>query len=368
LLSNGVFYGTNKVQDANVFRTVYSKAYINPAFLLMLRGLDVELKYSIINPLNKYTMFMMTDVAVTAAGYKYEAARENNNTPWSFAAPGPPVGVRTYGAIPRDNFYKVLQTHVLQPNIDLTPAKILGTGIVETYNGQYIKYSNNTVWASGNVDAGNYLTVDSARTLINGTVYYTHEVVPTGKISTGGLLAYTTKTVGYHINQLALSDPTSFSYFNSYLINSTMWDAANVAILGTTTGTNYTVLIPTNAAIMDAVKAGYLPGIVATGVPTFNSTVGSDIDKVNNFIKYHILNKNTVVPDGLKDGAFATLNVNGNGDPTYVTVYYDPTIVDKAAAMQFRDMFNNIARPVLSKSNNLSDFTVIHSIDHFLKF
>ena len=30
ILSNGIFYGTNKVQEANVFSSVYGKAYLDP--------------------------------------------------------------------------------------------------------------------------------------------------------------------------------------------------------------------------------------------------------------------------------------------------------------------------------------------------
>lgn len=360
LLSNGIFYGINKVQDANVFRTVYSKPYLNPSYSLMIKALNVELKFSIINPIVKYTLFMMPDVSIRAGGYDYDAARENNNTPWSYASPGPPVGTRTYGALPRDNFYRILQTSVLQPNVNLED--ISGEGIVETYNGEYLKYKNNTIWASGNFDAGNYLVKDSSQTTVNGTVYYTHEVLPTGALSTGGLFTNTLKSIGFHINALAVADPNNFGSFNSYLINSTIWDAANLAIIGTSNGTFYTIFIPTNAAIVDAVKQGLLPGNVSTGVPNFKPTTSVDIDLVARFIQFHILNKNTVVTDGVKDGAFATLLQNSFGDPTYITVINQPN------NMELRDMYNRSAKVVLSKSNNLSNRTVIHSIDNFLKY
>jgi uncharacterized surface protein with fasciclin (FAS1) repeats len=361
LLSNGIFYGTNKVQDANVFRTVYSKAYLDPRYLLMTRGLNAELKYSIINPNVKYTLFMMPDVSIRAGGYDYDAARENNNTPWSYASPGPPVGTRSYGALPRDNFYRILQTSVLQPNVNLE--NISGEGIVETYNGEYLKYKNNTIVASGNVDAGNYLVKDSSQTVINGTVYYTHEVVPAGKLSAGGLLTFTEKGIGFHLNALAVSDPTNFASFNSYLINSKLWDAANLSIIGISNGTFYTLFIPNNAAIVNAVKQGILPGTIATGVPNFKPASGSsDEEKVNRFIYYHILNKNTVVPDGVKNGAYATLLQNSAGDPTYITV------INQLNNMELRDMYNNSAKVILPSSNNLSNRTVIHSIDNYLKY
>lgn len=353
LLSNGILYGINKVQEANVFRTVYSKPYLDPRYLLMTRALNAELKYSIINPLIKYTMFMMPDVSIRAAYYDFSTQRNA----WSYSVPALTVD---YSTNARDRLYRILQTSVTQPNTNLTD--LAGQGIVEMYNGEYIKYDNNTIYASGNYDAGNYLVKDSSRTLINGTVYYTHEVVPAGKTSTGGLLTFTSNSIGYHINALAAADPVSFGSFNSFLINSPIWDAANLAIVGTVAGNYYTILIPTNAAIVNAVKDGLLPGTKATGVPLFNSAVPADRDLVVRFLTYHILNKNTVVTDGKKDGAFATLLPNSNGDPTFVT------IINQLNKMELRDAFNNSARVIQAKSNNLSNRAVIHSIDNYLKY
>jgi hypothetical protein len=353
LLSNGIFYGTNKVQEANVFRTIYSKPYLNPQYMLMTRGLNAELKYSIINPNTKYTMFMMPDASVRAAYYDWSTERNS----WSYAAPGVSV---VYSTKSRDDFYRILQTSVSQPTINLTD--LSGQGIVEMYNGEYIKYDNNRIYASGNIDNGNYLLKDSSNTVINGIVYYTHEVVPAGKTSTGGLLTFTTNGIGFHINALALADPASFGSFNSFLIASPIWDATNRAIVGTTAGSFYTILIPTNDAIINAVKQGLLPGNKTTGAPTFNSAVAADRDLVVRFLTYHILNKNTVVTDGKKDGAFATLMPNNAGDPTFITV------INQLNSMELRDAFNNKAKVILSKSNNLSNRAVIHSIDNYLKY
>ena len=353
LLSNGIFYGTNKVQEANVFRTVYSKPYLDPRYMLMTRGLNAELKYSIINPNIKYTVFMMPDVSIRAAYYDWSTERNS----WSYTAPGVATVFSTKS---RDDFYRILQTSVSQPTTNLTD--LSGQGIVEMYNGEYIKYDANKIYASGNIDNGNYLVKDSTETVINGTVYYTHEVVPPGKTSTGGLLTFTTKGIGAHINALALADPASFGSFNSYLIASSLWDAANFAIVGTTAGNFYTILVPTNAAIVNAVKAGLLPGTKATGVPIFNSALSADRDLVVRFIQYHIINKYTVVPDGKKDGAFATLLQNSNGDPTYLTV------INQLNSMELRDAFNSSAKIIPAKSNNLSNRAVIHSIDNYLKY
>jgi uncharacterized surface protein with fasciclin (FAS1) repeats len=354
LLSNGIFYGINQVQDANVFRTIYSQPYLNPAFSLMVMALNAELKYSIINPQVKYTMFMMPDVSIKAAYYNWDIPHNG----WSYSVP---LVAADYTTNARDRMYRILQTSVSQPTLD--PANLTGSGVMEMWNNEYIKYNNNQIVASGNVDKGNYLVVDSVNTVVNGKCYYTHEVVPTGKLSTGGLLLFTEKSVGSFINSLAVSDPTNFGSFNSYLINSALWDATNLAVVGMTSGAFYTIFIPTNAAIVNAVKAGLLPGTVATGVPNFTASDGPSRDLVAKFIQYHILNKVTIATDGRKDGAFPTLLQDANGNPTFVSV-----INSVPNNMSLRDAFNNNANVVLLKSNNLSNRCVIHSIDNYLKY
>ena len=354
LLSNGIFYGTNQVQEANVFRTVYSQPYLNPAYSLTTLGLNAELKFSIINPQVAYTMFMMPDVGIKAAFYDFNSA----HNAWSYT----PTGVAADFSVNAQNrFYRILQTSVSQPS--LNPTDLKGSGMIEMWNNEYVKYNNNQIVASGNVDAKNYLQVDSVNTTVNGKCYYTHEVLPTGATSTGGLLTFTEHPIGYHINALAVADPTNFGSFNSYLINSAVWDPTNLVILGMVAGVDYTVFIPNNAAIVAAVKAGILPGTVATGVPNFNPSVATDRDLVSNFILYHILNKNTVVPDGRKDGAYATLLQNSTGEATFITC--NNTVPNN---MTLIDAWGNIGNVVIAKSNNLSNLCVIHSIDKVLNY
>jgi uncharacterized surface protein with fasciclin (FAS1) repeats len=350
LLSNGIIYGTNKVQEANVFRTIYSKPYLDPRYTLMTRGLNAELKYSIINAQVKYTMFMMSNASINAGYYDWSTQRNS----WAYSIP--PFTSTDFSTNARDRFYRILQTSVSQPTINLSD--ISGKGIIEMYNSEYVKYNKDTIWASGNIDAGNALVKDSSATLINGTVYYMHEYVPTGKQSTGGLLKFTENQIGFHINALAAKDPATFGSFNSFLINSSIWTAGTLSITGTVAGGFYTVFIPDNNAIVAAVKLGLLPGVITTGVPNFKPTVAADKDKVVRFLTYHILNKNTVVTDGVKNGAFATLLPDSNTDPTYITV------INQIDNMELRDAFNNSAMVILSKSNNLSNRTVIQVLQY----
>jgi uncharacterized surface protein with fasciclin (FAS1) repeats len=132
-----------------------------------------------------------------------------------------------------------------------------------------------------------------------------------------------------------------------------------------TPGTFYTVFVPTNAAIVQAVKDGVLPGNTTTGVPKFTGLTESEKEKVSDFILYHILAKKSLIPNGKEPGpggaTYETLLKNAAGEVIAVNVF------NQAGGMQVGDINNRKANVIASKSNNLSNRTIIHLIDNYLK-
>ncbi|MDT3402129.1 fasciclin domain-containing protein [Mucilaginibacter terrae] len=335
LLSNGVFYGTNKVQNANVFSTVFGRAYLNPNYSLMTRALTANLKANIINTSLKYTLFLTSDATMRALGFNYDL---DANT-WRYTPPG--GGTALSGSSALDKLNRIINTQVVRADV----TSLQGSGILETYDGEYIRYSNNTVYSAGTRDANLTINATSSRTTQNGTVYYID-----------GLLSEPSLSVGKHLEALSAQANSPYKKFVDYVKASTIYNTSNGEILGVTAGSFYTVLAPTNTAIDAAIAQGYLP---ATTAPT--DQIGRD--KVANFIRYHIIQKATVVPDGKKAGGFLTLLQTANGTTTAVNV--TNTGVNN---MQVRDMLGNTVNVVAASSNNLSNRTVIHLLDNFLKF
>jgi hypothetical protein len=342
--SNGLFYGINAVQDANAFRTVYGKAFLDPAYSLMTQALDADgLNYSIMNPNIKYTLFMMSNKVLQAGGYGFNSDRNS----WSYLAPG---GTVEYDPGAHQRLSRILQTSVsITQNGELND--LSGEGIVETWGGEYIRYKNNTVWASGNVDDGTVVHIDSSATTVNGIVYYTD-----------GLLKFTEHNIGYRLQQLADSDPDDFGSFFNYLTHTVLWNSNTTDITGINDGDQYTVLVPTNAAISQAVKDGWLPGDPTTGTPDFKPKDNNDQQKVIQFITYHFLKNINVVPDGKKSGSYVTALQTSNGDATLIKV-----INDSPGNMELVDEVKDTAQVNVAASDNLSDRTVIHSINKVLK-
>ncbi len=333
VLSNGVFYGTNKVQEANVFSSVFGKAYLDPSYSLMTRALSVSLKPAVINTNLKYTLFLVSDDAVKAAGFTYNLDANR----WEYAPPG--GGTTITGTNAWTKLNRILNLHLINDDIK----SLSGSGITETYGGEYIKYNNNTVYSKGNQEKSEQAAITSQKTASNGTVYYIDR-----------LLLDASKGIGLDLQELASQSGSDFSKFFNYLNNSVGYNKTTGEILGVTSGSLYTLFVPTNAAMNQAVALGYLPSAE-------NPSAQEDKDKVTNFIRYHIIQKAIVVPDGKKDGGFTTLFQNERGETAQVTVTNQPN------NMQVRDMTGASVNVIVSKSNNLSNNAVIHQIDGFLK-
>jgi len=336
-LSNGFFYGLNKSQEPSVFSTVYGRLNLDPDYNIMKQaliyfGMHLTLKL----PSFKYAIVLTNDAQLGSLGYRYDPFFAN-----------PIIG---------DNVIlkRWLQSHIIplgNRNIDF----MNGSGIIETFNGEFIKYDKGKLYSAG-VEEG--IAIDSVAdpaSVTNGQVLYANKV-----------LNYSTQTLGKKIEQYASTAADPYYNFFMYLKNNALlYNATTGVIQGVTDGVNYTVLVPTNEAIVEAVKASLLPGNVTTGVPNFTPSDGIDVGKVTKFLQSHIINKNTIVSDGQRDGVVETLYKNSDGDAVKVTITENTT-----TSLKIQDITGRVASVVLTpgnKSNVLANRAVIHQINTYLK-
>ena len=351
VLSNGNFYGTSKVQAANVFSTVYGKPYLDPKYLLMTRALDQSLKLNITIPSSKFTVFMMSDELLRAKGFDYNFAQ----SAWQYKAPG--SSSVTVGNAARDRLQRILASHIVRtPNDEM--ANLSGEGIIKTINGEYIK------WSGGKLaSAGTYtyrVTAGDSKTAVNGRVYYSDS-----------LLEYSDTLIGLTIKRLGNAPGSEFNYFYQLLSNSTLYTAATGDIRGVNLGSFYTVFVPKNDAIQAAADSGYLPA-ADDGSPLFVTTDPLQQKLIADFIKFHILDKNTVIPD-----AYDLINTPKGDFRGLNTLYKDASSIpgtlglntSAQGVMRLRDngVTPHYANLIISKSNNLANRCVIHLIDTYLQ-
>lgn len=351
VLSNGFFYGTNKVQESNLFFSVYTSAYLDPKFTLATRLFNDGSSYrEIISNINqRYTLFLPSDAVLRGLGYDYDI----NRSEWRYTSPI--NGAVITAANARSRLLRVLYNGIVPtPKNELN--NLSGSGVIRTGDsdipGEYIRWSNNKVYAAGNEALGNAVNIIGHEDQQNGRTYYIDN-----------LLEYSEESPGVDLRVLATAAGSEFSNFYNYLKNSSvMYNATGDKITGVDLGTSYTFVIPNNAAIVNAVKAGVLPGNKTTGVPNFAPTTLVEQDLVSDFIQYHILATRTVSDDGLQGGQIETLRKDSKGEKTYVSVTSD------TGMLTFEDKAKRKANYVPSKSNNLADRTLIHLVDNYLLY
>ncbi|MES2279016.1 MAG: fasciclin domain-containing protein [Bacteroidota bacterium] len=361
--SNGLFYGVNQVQQANVFSTVYARAYLDPAYSIMTKLLDLTVKAQVTSPGLKFTVFMLSDATLRSLGYDFNPASQAYTQTVN--------GVTTSGLGPQALLQRILNLNIVPtPNGELND--LSGNGIAETNAGEYIRWHNNTVSSAATVELNQTLTVTGSRNYSNGKVYYL----------SGGMLDGATKTVAADIQANAGTATAQGPYYDfyQYLISSAAYNLGAAEILGLQLGANYTIFIPTQAAMKQAVVDGYLPGTTTgTGAAkvwasfTYNPSSSTDKDLVSRFIQYHILNGISIAPDGKKgvNGVtFPTLLRNVAGDALTVVTFNQPgnlRIEDSQA--RFVNLIapnNNSYFP--ATSNYLGNHVLLHQIDSYLRY
>jgi uncharacterized surface protein with fasciclin (FAS1) repeats len=350
VLSNGFFYGTNKIQKSNLFFSVYTSAYLDPKFTLATRLFNDGSSYReiISNIDKKYTLFLPSDTVLRGLGFEYNTTRSE----WNYTSPLNNVTVA--GSIARSRLLRILYNCIVPtPNMEMNDLSLSGTirsGDTD-FPGEYIKWNNNKVFAAGNEFLGNTVNITGFEDQQNGRTYYVDN-----------LLQFSEETQGLKLKKLSLLPSSNFLSFYTYLSFSTIFEALTGKIQGIDLGTSYTFIVPTNAAISQAVKDGILPGIIATGVPTFNPTTSVGKDQVIDFIRNHILVTKTVSDDGLISGQMETLRKDKFGEKTYIQVTSAPGV------LTFKDTSNRIATYISGSSNNLADRSLIHLVDKYLTY
>jgi uncharacterized surface protein with fasciclin (FAS1) repeats len=344
VLSNGLFYGTNKVQESNLFYTVYARPYLDPKYTLMTRLLNTDLRPVISNTNFKYTIIMLSDEALQRLGYNWDG----NRSAWTLAGSS---------ADPKGDLLRLANMHIIPMQND-EPIDFGGSGIVETYGGEMIKYDNNKIYSAGNLDSSLVYTIDVAATknMKNGVVYY---AVPDSLIA----LKLSTKAVGLRLEELATDSNSPYHKFFQYLKNTTMWNNTTKAITGVPLGFFGTFLIPDNDAIDAAVNAGLLPGTgtAPNKVPNFAPADAVGKTQVSNFIQYHILKKSVIVNGKVTDPT-ESLYRSLDDEIGFVT----PVITN--GVLTFKDVKGKTASLNVTNSNVLADRVVFHSINTYLEY
>ncbi len=335
ILSNGFFYGTNIVQESNLFNTVFKYVILDPDYSMMLRLLNKEYRKLLLNPTQKFTVFLFSDALLKQLTYNYN---ERTNE-WSYTDRN---GNVQNSAITEARLQRILYSHIVEtPNGELDNIETT-KGFIQTGDkvlpGEFIKWDNNKLYSAGTVQFGEVVNiVGSHRLGNNGRVYFVDNVFEPS-------------------NRTALQDMTSFADQNANVSEFIKYiNASPNSLTGVAAGSSYTILMPNNAAIAAAKTAGLLPAVTTTDP--------AEKVKIENFIKYHIISNVNIAPDGNRD-VISALTQYKNSNDEYVTV----GVNNQVNNLELKDRKNRSVKVVNNVNLYLGNRVLIHELEGYLNY
>jgi len=393
--SNGLFYGSNDYIKSRYFETVYTEILLNPSYSLLNTAfanyyattLKDELLRCELNGYTQenYTILLPSDDLLRADGFSW-AWISGSTYDFLNSNSGSTLG----SFVASDRMKRLVRSHIFkrlkneQINCAITsfttdPSFASAYGgysyAVNDY-GDMIRYKDGKVQMLGNYDENDWVTATPFKTFLNGQVFKIDKLLQYSPRNTAATepLKYTSQALSVYLQNAAIAND-NVSTFVKYL-TLCLGATGSTDLSGISADMTLTVFMPSNAAMVKAVKNGDLP---AYSLITGGNSAA--IQKATKFILYHIINGKEYVDDGLtyimpnkeviKEEVAPTL-LKDVVDNTYLAVSKDASgklIVSTRAQTTGRNLSTSIKSVPVTRirSNNFGARSVLHEInDYFI--
>lgn len=294
LASNGFIYSIDHVIKSKLFETVYSSIFLNPDYKLLNAAYRVyfqsslreDLMKSVITgyPNNKYTLMLISDEQLGDDGFKF-------NTETSVFSNSLIVSSNV-----TDRMRRVLQMHLFPGWVDANAnAEVTftdgitvygGWGFRNTVNGDVVRYKNNQLQASGNIEENTFVNITKHETYDNGSVYKIDKMLQYSKreSSPSTKEGWNYNSLWYYLQQTATENPNVSQFVE--LVQYAVKVSGSDELSGISENNFYTILMPNNVAIGRAVTNKDLPAIdsLRNGLLPVHR-----LEMVARFVKSHFL-------------------------------------------------------------------------------
>lgn len=295
LTSNGFIYTIDHVIKSKLFETVYSEIFLNPAYLYLnaayikyygTSSLKDELMKSKITgyPNHRYTSLLISDEQFKNDGFSYNTETSNFSNS---------LLVNTNVT---DRIRRLMRLHLFEGWVDAGVDSEVkfddgisdygGWGFRNTTSGDVVRYKNNQLQATGNIEDNTVVNITKGETFDNGTVYTIDKTLQYSQRESAPTLkeGWNSNTLWYYIRQTGTENTnvSQFADYVQYALKSTTTDE----LLGISEDNFYTIVMPNNNALTRARLVGDLPnldslknGLLSTG----------RIEMCIDFLKSHFL-------------------------------------------------------------------------------
>lgn len=397
--SNGVKYNIDHVIKSKYFNTVYSEILLNPDYKMAYYAYTKYFANSVVEELLKspitgyleenYTILLPSDELLKADGYTYD---ENTNTFSNSAKLGSSMNAD-------DRLKRLLQMCVFKrikneevnteiANFEGSPSLGYdGYGYAVNNYGDMIRFKGNKIQAVGNILDGDEVTTTELTGFAynNGRVFGVDKMLQFSPRTTKSTVAegWEDQTMYAFLTKYVADNPDG-KLFKDYLDKLTLYSTTDQTISGISKAGFYTVLVPTQAAIEEAVASGLLPAL-ADVLTTDNNQA-----KAYNFIMTHFLSGVVIPDDGtprIDPGNYTTLSMSTSLKVTvpdwdlvstrlYVnvakqadgTLKFVPRNYEVGSTVAIQGINEATVIRDIKKSNVIGPRAVIHAIDHALLF
>lgn len=338
--NNGLVYLINTVYSPPDYESVYAPvlfsektkvfnwAVLQNQFKLYLNSL--ESKYSFFVPTDEYLKKYIDPVTIAKSIPAALKFWYNNNTNTVNATVykynittnsiGDSVGVVTDKDFISNRLLDLLDNHVVVGNVES------GNGYYFTKGGNIIKVSGNgmnlTVQGGGDITLGQQSNVVNLYPQTNGNTYLIDKPIQTPLKSTYSILSTTPEFSEFFALMNGFPSNSSSVIFlkkkNYYGID------YNIKFFNTF---NYTVYVPTNAAIQDAISQGIIiPWDSRNGITGINDMTditqqNAAILKLERFLRYHFQDNSVLVSGNPVSEVYATATIKNDTLSTYFNTY-----------------------------------------------
>lgn len=307
LASNGFIYSIDHVIKSKLFETVYAEIFLNPAYRFLDLAYNKFFQFSLREDLMKsvitgfpnvrYTMLMLSDDLLKNDGVTYNP--ETTNFGNSLVV----------GSNVNDRLRRLMRLHLFEgyeddgvnSTVNFTGGitEYGGWGFRNTHSGDVIRYKENQLQASGNIEENTYVNITKGETYDNGTVYTVDKMLQfsTRETTPSTNAGWNENTLWYYLNQTATENP-NVSQFVDY-IHYTLKDLNSDKLAGLNETNFYTFVMPNNSALTRARTLGDLPNLDSLRNKYNDITYPLSDERVQlavKFVRSHIL-EGSMIPD-----------------------------------------------------------------------
>ncbi|MFA6588941.1 MAG: hypothetical protein WCS66_01200 [Bacteroidales bacterium] len=300
--SNGMVYTMDRVVKSGYFESVYGRLLLDPSYSYMNQVISANYNTSIYQYLlqssysgylnENYTLMMPANDLLENDGYTFDPSNSSFSNETASSVGGVDVVARINRLAASGVFMRTMDYPL--DNFTAAPAALAnsygGYGFAVNYYGDMIRYRNDYLQAAGNIADNDsvHLQKDTVN-YANGQFYQLDKLINYSPRNTKGSSSEgwtESSLVSFVQNYLDKSDKTLFKAY---------WDSCLVEVEGSINSSAfYTVLIPTNDRMQEAIDAGYLPTLADV-----NTNLNGELIKAVAFINAHLIVGEVYPDDGL---------------------------------------------------------------------